>query len=406
MKQIIVQKYGGTSVGSIERIRAVAKRVSKAYSEGYMPIVVVSAMGKSTDDLVNMAYALNKNPSKREMDMLLSTGEQITISLLAMALQDLDHQAISLTGRQCGILTTNFYSNARIEKIETDRIEKELSEDKIVIIAGFQGFNEHEDITTLGRGGSDTTAVAIAAAVNAKKCEIYTDVDGVYTCDPRRVKDAAKLSRISYDEMLEMASLGAGVLHPRSVELARKFNMPLEVRSSFKEDEGTIITGVDCMEKSHISGVSIDNETSKISLLGVPDMPGIAFKLFSKLAKENIKVDLIIQGGESSHLNDINFTVKSSDFKDALRVCEAICSEIGAQGVSSNESISKISLIGTGILGNAHMAEKFFHTLYDLGINIQMISTSEIKISCIIDREYGAEALNKLHNEFELHLAN
>lgn len=402
MENIIVQKYGGTSVGSVDKIKAVAKKIVNRKREGNHIIVIVSAMGNTTNNLIKKANQINSNPSSREMDMLLSTGEQISISLLAMAIETLKEKVVSLTGQQCGIITDCNHKKAKIEKIDNERIIRELKENKIVIVAGFQGVNRNMDITTLGRGGSDTTAVAIAAAVKAKKCEIYTDVDGVYTADPRFVPNAQLLDKISYDEMLELASLGAKVLHPRSVELARKFNIPLAVRSSFNDSKGTEIVEVNKVEKVLVRGISIDNEIVKIAVLEVPDKPGIAFKLFSTLAKNNIHVDMIIQNINRKSINDITFTVNNDDLEEALRIANEIASEIGAKSVIYDENVSKLSVVGTGIAGNSEVASTFFESLYDLKINIQMISTSEIKISCIIDRDGSLNAFQYLHDKFRL----
>lgn len=399
MEHVIVQKYGGTSVGSVERIKHVAKRIVKAKNKGYKVVVVVSAMGKTTDQLIEKALEINPNPPSREWDMLLSTGEQITISLLAMAIQELNEDVVSLTGSQCGIFTDGKHKKARITEINSDRIESELKEGKIVIAAGFQGISKDNDITTLGRGGSDTTAVALAAAINAEKCEIYTDVDGVYTSDPRLVTNAKLLHSISYDEMLELASLGANVLHSRSVELARKYNVPLVVKSSFNEGCGTEIVEVNNVEKVLVRGVSLDKNIAKISILEVPDKPGIAFKVFSILSKNNIKIDMIIQNVNKKSVNDISFTVKIDDLQEAVEIANKVGNEIGAKEVVFDESVSKLSVIGTGIAGSAEVASTFFESLYDLGINIQMISTSEIKISCIISQENDVKALQYINDK-------
>lgn len=402
MEQIIVQKYGGTSVGSIDRIKHVAKQIVSVKNKGNRVVVVVSAMAKTTNSLIEKAKAINPDPSDRELDMLLSTGEQISISLLAMAIQSLNQDVVSLTGHQCGIVTDTNHKKARITKINTDRISKELSEDKIVIVAGFQGVSKDNDITTLGRGGSDTTAVAIAAALKADKCEIYTDVDGIYTTDPRIAKNARLLDKISYDEMLELASLGAKVLHSRSVELARKFKIPLVVKSSFKQSKGTEVVEVNAVEKVSVRGVSLDKNIAKISILEVPDQPGIAFKLFSTLSKNNIQVDMIIQNINRDSVNDISFTVKQEDLQEAIKISQKIVDEIGAKEVIYDEAVSKLSVVGTGIAGSSEVASTFFESLYDLSVNIQMISTSEIKISCIIDEQHGEKSLIYLHDQFSL----
>ncbi|MZQ76261.1 MAG: aspartate kinase [Peptoclostridium sp.] len=402
MKEIIVQKFGGSSVGDIEKIKNVARRVIDTKSKGYDVIVTVSAMGDTTDELIEKALMISSNPSNREMDMLLSTGEQVSVALLAMAIQSMGHDVVSLTGAQCGIITDSSHKKARINNIDTKRLHKELSEGKIIIVAGFQGINENQDITTLGRGGSDTTAVAIAAAIGAAKCEIYTDVEGVYTADPRKVQSARLMKRISYDEMLELAELGAGVLHPRSVELARKFNVPLVVRSSFADSEGTEIVNMDQIEKVAIRGISLDDDIAKVSVLEVPDRPGIAFKLFSMLSLNNINVDMIIQNVNRLSVNDISFTIKKDDLPDFLKISENIKETIGAERVTYDDSVAKLSIVGAGLAGSTEVMSKFFEALYELGINIQMISTSSIKISCIIDRENAENGMSKLHEKFQL----
>lgn len=400
MSNIVVQKFGGTSVGNAERIMNVAKRVIETKKAGNKVVVVVSAMGDTTDDLIDMAYSVSIRPSNREMDMLLTTGEQISISMLAMAIHSLDEDAISLTGPQAGIKTTDVHKNARIDRIDTERLTKELDEHGIVIVAGFQGLDSTGDLTTLGRGGSDTSAVALACALEADRCEIFTDVDGVYTTDPRIVPEASKIDKISYDEMLELASLGAGVLHPRSVELARKYNLPMVVRSSLNNNPGTEVVEVSALEKAIVSGVTKDDNIVKISVLEVPDRPGIAFQLFSALAKNNVFFDMIIQNVTQRNVNDITFTVAADDLNDALEVTSRVSDEMGAKKVIYDESVVKVSIVGTGIAGSADIASAFFQTLSDLGINIEMISTSEIKISCIIEQEKGEEALKALHKRF------
>ena len=404
MKGVIVQKYGGTSMGDIERIQNVARRVVDHKRDGYQVIVVVSAMGKTTDHLVDMATHLNPNPSAREMDMLLSTGEQVSISLLAMAIEHLGEKAISLTGAQCGIKTDAHHKKARIESIETNRIIEEFERNHIVIVAGFQGITDLGDITTLGRGGSDTTAVALAAAVKADKCEIYTDVDGVFTTDPRKVENARQLKEISYDEMLELAKLGAKVLHPRSVELARKYSVPLVVRSSFNNNEGTRIVEVSKLEKVQVRGVTADPDIARISVSKVPDTPGVAFQLFSQLAKKNIHLDMIIQNLNHDEHNDISFTVPNDDLAEATSIATSFSQKVGGGEVIIKRDVSKVSIVGTGITGNAEVASLLFGTLSELGINIEMISTSEIKISCIIDAASSDLAVTSLHNAFDLGL--
>ncbi len=402
MQDLIVQKYGGSSVANVERIKRVAGRIIETKKKGKKVVVVVSAMGDTTDDLIDLAQKINEHPPSREMDMLLATGEQISISLLAIAIQSMGHDVVSLTGAQCGIVTSNVHKRARINEIKTNRIETELEAGKIVIVAGFQGINENKDITTLGRGGSDTSAVAVAAALEAELCEIYTDVDGVYTADPRIVKMASKIDEISYEEVLEMASTGAKVLHPRSVEMAEKFKVPLVVRSSYNYNEGTIIKEDVIMEKVLVRGVSLDENIAKISIFEVPDQPGIAFKLFSALAKSNIHVDMIVQNVNRTAVNDISFTIDVDELQEAVSVAQKFAFEVNAQKVEYDQGVAKLSVIGTGIVANAEIASKFFEALFELGINIQTISTSEIKISCLIDKERGKEAMVHIHKKFDM----
>lgn len=402
MSSIIVQKYGGSSVGSTERIMRVAERVVALKRSGKQAVVVVSAMGDMTDHLVEQAKAINPNPSSREMDMLLSTGEQISISLLAMAIERHHEKVVSLTGGQSGIITDNVHKKARISKINPERVLEALKDDHIVIVAGFQGVAENGDITTLGRGGSDTTAVALAAALHAEACEIYTDVAGVFTADPRQVPNARLLKEISYDEMLELARLGAKVLHPRSVELARKYNIPLVVKSSFEDLEGTWVTGVKNMEQLYIRGVSLDSNIAKISVIDVPDKPGIAFQLFSSLAEHQIHVDMIFQNLNHDKVNDISFTVDEDDMEKAIEVASDFSQKIQAKSILFDTQVTKLSIVGTGISGNAEVAAQLFGALFELGINIQMISTSEIKISCIINQDDGEKALKHIHEVFNL----
>ncbi|WKY47508.1 aspartate kinase [Eubacteriaceae bacterium ES3] len=402
MEDLIVQKYGGTSVGTVNRIKRVANRIIETKETGKKVVVVVSAMGDTTDDLIELARQIDEHPPSREMDMLLATGEQVSISLLAMAIQALGHDVVSLTGAQCGIVTSNNHKRARINDIHTHRIEKELDAGKIVIVAGFQGINENMDITTLGRGGSDTSAVALAAALKAELCEIYTDVDGVYTADPRIVETASKIDEISYKEVLEMASTGAKVLHPRSVEMAEKFKVPLVVRSSYNHNEGTIIKEEVEMEKVLVRGVALDENIAKISIFEVPDQPGIAFRLFSALAKANIHVDMIVQNVNRTAVNDISFTIDVDELQEAVAVSQKFAFEVNAQKVEFDQGVAKLSVIGTGIVANAEIASKFFEALFELGINIQTISTSEIKISCLIDKERGKEAMVHIHKKFDM----
>lgn len=400
---LIIQKYGGTSVADSEKVFNVANRVAEYYNQGHSVVVVVSAQGHTTDELIEKAKEINENASKREMDVLLSTGEQISIALLAIALEKLGYPAVSLTGYQAGITTDSSYSKARISNINPERILKELDKKRIVVIAGFQGINRYDDITTLGRGGSDTTAVALAAALKADYCEIYTDVDGVYTSDPRIVKDAKKLKDISYDEMLELASLGAKVLHNRSVELAKKYNVNIIVRSSFNREEGTIVKEVDTVEKMIVRGVTRDDDVARIALLGLDDKPGKAFQLFSLLAKENISVDLIIQSIGKEEIKDISFTVSKSDMDKTVEMINNNLAYLGAKGVTHSEKFSKVSIVGAGMVNHPGVAATMFEALFDANINIHMISTSEIKISVLIDAKDAEKAVNYIHEKFRLH---
>ena len=401
--KIIVQKYGGTSVATVERIKNVARRVVETKQKGYHPVIVVSAMGDTTDQLIALAKAVNPTPSTREMDVLLSTGEQASIALLAMAIEGLGHKAISLTGIQGGIKTDTFYSKAKIDMIDTKRIKDELELGKVVIVAGFQGMTLLGDITTLGRGGSDTTAVALAVALDSEKCEIYTDVLGIYTTDPRIVKDATLMPTISYDELLEMAKLGAGVMHPRSVEMARKNKMPLVVRSAFDfSNEGTEIIEVKEMEKAQVRGVTLDEDIVRISVPNVPDRPGIAYKLFSSLINLNVHIDMILQNLNHEGFNDISFTVPVEDLDRILPTVEAFVEEVGASPILVKKDVAKLSIVGTGITSDVKIASGLFGKIYELGINIEMISTSEIKISCIINQDQGHQALDEVHKYFNL----
>ncbi len=407
MRKIIVQKFGGTSVADTDKIKNVAKIVIKEKENGNDVVVVVSAMGHTTDYLVKMAKDLSPNPSEREMDMLLSTGEGVSIALLAMAIQAQGYDAVSFNAMQVGILTENIHSKARILEIKTDKLKQNLKEGKIIVIAGFQGVTENGEITTLGRGGSDTSAVALAAALNAERCDIYTDVEGVYTTDPRVVPHASKLKEISYEEMLELAHAGANVLHPRSVETAKLNNVPLRVRSSFKlNDLGTLILGVDKMELNNpVAGVAQDLSQARIVVCDVPDKPGVAAKLFSRLAQENISVDMIIQSyaRKVSNTNDIAFTIDKSDLNKTVKALEALKTEIGATGeIEVDENIAKVSIVGAGMIDRPGVASAMFETLAEQGINIRMISTSEIKISCLVDKEQAPLAVKALHTVFNL----
>jgi aspartate kinase len=401
---LIIQKYGGTSVGTTERIKAVAERVVATASEGNRVIVVVSAMAGETDKFVKLASDITDSPDEREMDLLLSSGERVTGALTAMAIQKLGYGSMSFTGRQVGIRTDSAHTKAMIEFIEASRLKVALEEGKIPVVAGFQGINEFEDVTTLGRGGSDTTAVAIAAALKADLCEIYTDVDGVYTSDPRIVPDAKKMEKISYDEMLEMASLGAKVLHGRAVEFAKKYDVPLVVRSSFNQSPGTLVTKEDAkMEKIVVTGLAHDKNQARITIMGVPDRPGIAAAVFKALAGSNINIDMIVQNVSSAdHATDISFTVSKSDGKKAFDITKKLSDEMGTRGVNMNSEVAKVSIVGVGMQSHFGVAARMFETLSKEGINIMMISTSEIKISCVIDEKDTEKAVRVLHDAFEL----
>lgn len=397
---LIVQKYGGTSVKDAERVMNVARRVCKAYDEGNDVIVVVSAQGDTTDDLIEKAREINSAPSKREMDMLLSTGEQISISLLAMAIERLGRPVISLTGWQAGMTTDSKYSVARIKTIDTERLKNEIDKRRIVVVAGFQGINKFDDITTLGRGGSDTSAVALAAAMGADVCEIYTDVDGVYTADPRIVKNAKKLDDISYDEMLELASLGANVLHNRSVEMAKKYKVKLSVRSSLNDNEGTYVKEVKQVEKMLVRGVTRDNDCARIALCGIEDTPGKAFEVFSLLSKHGISVDLIIQSIGNGKKKDISFTVTEGDCEPALKLLQGENNTLHYDDIKWSKDVSKVSIVGTGMMSSVGVASKMFEALYDENININMISTSEIKVSVLVDQKDAERAVVAIHDKF------
>ncbi len=406
MRKIIVQKFGGTSVADTDKIKNVADIVLREKQNGNDVVVVVSAMGHTTDHLVKMAKALSPNPSGREMDMLLSTGEGVSIALLAMAIQAKGYNAVSFNAMQVGIMTENIHSKARIVNIKTEKLRKNLEEGKIIVVAGFQGVTEDGEITTLGRGGSDTSAVALAAALNAERCDIYTDVEGVYTTDPRIVPNASRLDTVSYEEMLELAHAGANVLHPRSVETAKQFNVPLRVRSSFKlDDMGTLILGVDKMELHRpVAGVAADLTQARIVVCDVPDTPGVAAKVFTNLADENISVDMIIQSyaRKSSNTNDIAFTIDKNDLPRTLAVLENLRKEINASDIKVDDDTAKVSIIGAGMIDRPGIASTMFETLAKLNINIRMISTSEIKISCLVDKIDAQKALKALHTVFDL----
>ncbi len=403
MGQLIVQKYGGSSVADPEKIKNVARRVAESAAPDHRVVVVVSAMGKTTDGLLALASAITSNPDPREMDMLLATGEQVTIGLLAMALQSLGRPACSFTGSQVGLYTDEVHTSARITRITAERISAALDAGKIVVVAGFQGMTEKGDITTLGRGGSDLTGVALAAALKADVCEIFTDVDGVYTADPNVVPDARKLARVSYDEMLEMASLGAKVLQSRSVEFAKKYGVSVHVRSTFKPDPGTLVTREDhSMEEAVVTGITHDRGQAKVSILRVPDRPGIAAQVFGSLGAQSIIVDMIVQNISREGLTDISFTLPRADRQRAERVLAGLVREIGAEGVVADDRVAKVSIVGVGMRSHAGVAARMFTTMSKEGINIQMISTSEIAVSCVIEDKYTELAVRALHDTFEL----
>lgn len=397
---LIVQKFGGTSVADAERLENVADIVTSTYEKGNNVVVVVSAQGDTTDDLIEKARQINKSPSKREMDILLSAGEQISMSLLAMAIEKLGYPVISLTGWQAGVQTSSDYTNARIKNIDTGRLNRELDKKNIVIVAGFQGINRFDDITTLGRGGSDTSAVALAAALKADLCQIYTDVDGVYTADPRKVKNAKKLDEISYDEMLELASLGAKVLHNRSVEMAKRFNIDLEVISSFSRNPGTKVKEVSQVEKNTVSGVAKDSDIARIALIGLADMPGIAHKIFSILANKGINVDIILQSIGRDDTKDISFTIARGNLETAVSILNENREKIGFRTLEYTDKITKVSIVGAGMANNPGVAATMFRALAEANINIHMISTSEIKISVLIDDQNADRAVQVIHDCF------
>lgn len=399
---LIVQKFGGTSVADTERLKHVAEIVTAQKDAGNDVIVIVSAQGKYTDELIAKAIEITENPPKRELDFLMVAGEQVSAALLAMFCKKLGYGAVALTGWQAGFLTDSNHGRARIRKINTDRLELEITKGNIVIVTGFQGLNRYDDITTLGRGGSDTSAVAIAAAMHANKCQIYTDVDGIYTADPRIVKNAQKLSAISYDEMLELATLGAQVLHNRSVEMAKKYNVRLEVLSSIANIPGTIVKEVAKMEKMLIKGVAKDDNVARISVIGVQDKPGVAFRLFTLMSNEKINVDIILQSIGRDKTKDISFTVASSDMQSALSAINDAKDMLEFKEVVGDDNISKISIVGAGMESNPGVASKMFEALYDANINIHMISTSEIKISVLIDKEFATKAVNAIHDAFDI----
>jgi aspartate kinase len=398
---LIVQKFGGTSVATAERIQNVARIITDTYRAGSSVVAVLSAQGDTTDDLIAKAMEINPRASKREMDMLLSTGEQISCALCAMAIEAMGFPVVSLTGWQAGMKTNKTYGSARIKSIDTERIVSELGRNTIVIVTGFQGLNKYEDITTLGRGGSDTSAVALAAALKADLCQIYTDVEGVYTADPRRVMGARKLDEITYDEMLELASLGAQVLHNRSVEMAKKYQVKLEVLSSFANKPGTKVKEVvKKMEKTHVVGVAKDKDIGRLALVELEDRPGIAYKIFSLLSKENINVDIILQSIGREDTKDISFTVKRGDLEPARRILEEHKESIGFDHIDVSSNLAKVSIVGAGMIDNPGVASQMFEALYGARINIQMISTSEIKVSVLLDEEEADKAVAVIHKSF------
>ena len=399
---LVVKKFGGSSVADSEKIMNVAKRCLEDYEKGHDVVVVLSAMGKTTDKLIAQANEINPHPPKREMDMLLVTGEQISVSLMAMAFHALGVPAVSLNATQLPMVTTSAYGNAKLKRIETERIRHELEARKIVIVTGFQGINKYDDMTTLGRGGSDTTAVALAAVLHAEGCEIYTDVEGVYTADPRIVPNARKLQEVSYDEMLEFASLGAKVLHNRSVEMAKKYGVKMVVRSSMTRAEGTVVKEETKVERMLVSGVAADKNVARISVLGVKNVPGIAFKIFNLLAKNNINVDIIIQSIGREDTKDISFTVAKQDLQDAVELLEKNQEVTTAQDIASEEGVAKLSIIGAGMCSNPGVAAKMFEALYSANVNIKRIATSEIRITVLVAEEDVNRAMRTVHDAFDL----
>ena len=399
---LIVKKFGGTSVANKERIYNVAQRCIEDYNKGNDVVVVLSAMGKYTDELIDMATDINEKPPKREMDMLLSIGEQMSVALMGMAMDKLHVPAVSLNAFQVSMHTTSVHGNARLKRIDTERIHRELENRRIVIVTGFQGVNKYDDYTTLGRGGSDTTAVALAAALHADLCEIFTDVDGIYTADPRIVPGARKLKEITYDEMLDLATLGAGVLHNRSVEMAKKYGVPLVVRSSLNNSEGTVVKEEVSVERMLISGVALDTEAVRIAVIGLKDVPGMAFRLFDILARKNINVDMILQSIGRSGTKDISFTVNRGDLDEAVAALEGARARLGYKELHSEKNIAKLSIVGAGMMSNPGVAAKMFESLYNENVNINMIATSEIRITVIINEKDGVRAMNAVHDAFDL----
>ncbi len=402
---LIVQKFGGSSVADVEKIRAAARKAIRAQRQGHGVVVVVSAMGEQTDVLLDLAGKISDNPPAREMDMLLSTGEQVSVSLVAMAIHDLGAKAVSLTGGQIGIRTDSSYSKARIQSISTERIQRLLDEGNIVIAAGFQGIDDDLNITTLGRGGSDTTAVALAAVLGADACEIYTDVDGVYTTDPRILPEARRVQVISYDEMLELASLGAGVMHNRSIEFAKKFNVPIHVRSSFSDTEGTMIVDQPESLTAAVCGAAMTRDEARVTVLGVPDVPGKSLLIFSAIAACKIAVDMVVQNVGSKGRADVSFTVPRGELKATLAAVRGVLDEVGAEGLTHDDEVSKVSVVGAGMAQQTGVASRMFRALANAGVNIQMITTSEIKISALVPRSQANDALRAVHQAFDLHQA-
>jgi len=402
-ERLIVQKYGGTSVANLQRIKNVAKRIISYKRKGFDIVVVVSALGDTTDRLIRLAHRINAHPSEREMDMLISTGEQASCSLLAMAIHNFGYEAISFTGGQVGIITDSAHTKAKILKVDAERIREELKKGKIIIVAGFQGISRKRDITTLGRGGSDLTAVALSHTLKAEICEIYTDVEGIYTTDPRIVPKARKLQSITYDEMLEMASLGAQVMQARSIELAKKFNVPIYVRSSFIDKEGTMITiNSKSLEEFVVTGITLNKDEAKITIRDVPDRPGIAAKIFGKISEAGINVDMIVQNISKTGMTDLSFTIAKSDLHKAIKKTNEVAEEIKAGEIISDEDIARVSVIGVGMRTHSGIAARVFKTLAEKKINIEMISTSDISISCIIRKKFGEEAVRAIHDKFKL----
>ena len=399
---LIVKKFGGTSVGDKDRIMNVARRCAEDFKKGNDIVLVLSAMGKTTDELIAKAKEINPDPPKRELDMLLTTGEQVSVAMMALAFDTMDIPAVSLNAFQVRMHTTRVHGNARLKRIDTDRIMHELEHRRIVIVTGFQGVNKYDNYTTLGRGGSDTTAVALAAALHADACEIYTDVDGVYTADPRIVPKARKLEEITYDEMLDLATLGAGVLHNRSVEMAKKYGVQLVVRSSLNDHEGTIVKEETSVERMLISGVALDKNTARISVIGLKDEPGMAFRLFNMLAKEGINVDVILQSIGRENSKDISFTISRDEADEAVKIIEANKARIGCTGISCNKEVVKVSIVGAGMMSNPGVAAKMFEALFNENININMISTSEIRITVLINEKVAERAVNAVHDAFGL----